>query len=203
VVKIKICGITSKEDALKAVYYGAWAVGFVFHKKSPRYISPSRVKKIVEELPPFVSVVGVFVNLKEGAVRDICKFCHIHTMQFHGDETPAFCLRFKDAKVIKAFRVDNAFNLEQIKRYKVDAYLFDTYKENTYGGTGQSFNWNLLKSVKLEKPYILSGGLNSENIQQALQTLSPYAVDVSSGIENFPGVKNYTLMRTFCDLVNN
>lgn len=202
-VKIKICGITSKEDALKAVYYGAWAVGFVFHKKSPRYISPSRVKKIVEELPPFVSVVGVFVNLKEGAVRDICKFCHIHTMQFHGDETPAFCLRFKDAKVIKAFRVDNAFNLEQIKRYKVDAYLFDTYKENTYGGTGQSFNWNLLKSVKLEKPYILSGGLNSENIQQALQTLSPYAVDVSSGIENFPGVKNYTLMRTFCDLVNN
>src|SRR5436190_23809125 len=106
-VRVKICGITQEEDGKKAAHLGAWAVGFIFHKKSPRYVGPFKAKKIVTALPPFVTPVGVFVDAKFGAVVDIAEFCHIHTLQFHGSETPEYCNRFKAKgyKVIKAFRV--------------------------------------------------------------------------------------------------
>ncbi|MDO8580149.1 MAG: phosphoribosylanthranilate isomerase [Candidatus Omnitrophota bacterium] len=201
-VKVKICGITNKEDALKAAYYGAWAVGFVFHQKSPRYISPSRARKIIEELPPFVTPVGVFVNQNERAVRDVCRFARISTIQLHGDETPLYCTRFRDYKVIKAFRVKDDFNFAQVNQYRVHAYLFDTYSSQEYGGTGETFNWEILKTQSFEKPFILSGGLNPQNIQQALGTLNPYAVDVSSGVEKSPGIKNPRLVKTFFDVIS-
>jgi phosphoribosylanthranilate isomerase len=201
-IRVKICGITNVDDALKAVHYGAWAVGFIFSKKSPRYISPSRARKIIEALPPFVTPVGVFVDQSERAVRDICQFTRIHTVQFHGEETAVYCKRFSDVKVIKVFRIADYFPLDEIKKYKVDAYLFDTYKEGVDGGTGEVFDWSVLAKHQIEKPFILSGGLNPQNIQKALETPRLFSVDVSSGVEKSPGIKDPRLIRAFFDAVN-
>ncbi|MBP9853899.1 MAG: phosphoribosylanthranilate isomerase [Candidatus Omnitrophica bacterium] len=195
--RVKICGITEEEDALKAAYYGAVAVGFIFYKKSPRYISPSRARKIIEALPPFIAPVGVFVDLNENAVRDICKFTRIRTVQFHGDEKPVYCKRFADYKIIKAFRVNDVFDFNSIEKYKVDAYLFDTYQENVIGGTGKTFNWNLLKGKKFKKPIILSGGLTADNVSSGIKEIEPFAVDVSSSLEKSPGLKDPAKIRQF------
>lgn len=200
--KIKICGITNADDAVKASLYGAWAVGFIFYQKSPRYISPSRARKIIQQLPPFITPVGVFVNQNERAVKDICRFTHIDTVQLHGDESPEYCRRFKDYKIIKAFRVGDDFEFGKIQNYKVDAYLFDSYQKDAYGGTGEPFDWKFLSYNKIDKPYILAGGLNVENVAKALEILTPYAVDVSSGIEKSPGVKDPRQMKAFIDMVN-
>ncbi|MCA9405041.1 MAG: phosphoribosylanthranilate isomerase [Candidatus Omnitrophica bacterium] len=202
-MKVKICGITNHEDAQKAAFYGAWAVGFIFYKKSPRYISPSRAKKLIDALPPFITPVGVFVNQKEGAVRDVCRFTGISTLQFHGDEEPAFCHRFAQKnKVIKAFRVGDDFSFAKTARYnKVHAFLFDAHKEGEYGGTGESPDWKFIAMQKIEKPYILSGGLTPNNLQEALSVLSPYAVDVSSGVEKSPGIKDPRKIRAFFDVL--
>lgn len=201
-VKVKICGITNSADALTAANCGATALGFVFYKKSPRYVSPSKVKKIVESLPPFVTSVGVFVNISERAVRDICRFTGITTIQLHGDEDRNYCKRLKDYKVIKAFHVGAAVDFKKVTDYNVDAYLFDTFTEEDYGGSGKTFNWDLLKDKKLGKPFILSGGLNPENIKTAIETVLPYAVDVSSGVEKTPGIKDYHKIRALFDAVN-
>lgn len=201
-VRVKVCGLTNIEDVKKAVYYGAWAVGFIFSKKSPRYVSPSRVRKMVEALPPFITPVGVFVDQSERAVRDICKFTRIRTVQFHGEEKPVYCKRFSDFKIIKAFRIGEYFPVDIIKKYKVDAFLFDTYQDGVEGGTGKTFDWDALKDQKIEKPVILSGGLNSRNIQQALDSVKPFAVDVSSGVEKSPGIKDPRLIRAFFDAAN-
>lgn len=197
--KIKICGITNVDDALKAVHYGAWAVGFIFSKKSPRYVSPSRARKIIEALPPFVTPVGVFVDLSERAVRDICQFTRIHTVQFHGQESAVYCKRFSDVKVIKAFRIEDFIPVDEIKKYKVDAYLFDTYKEGVAGGTGETFDWAVLAKHPMDKPIILSGGLNPQNVQKALEVTNLFAIDVSSGVEKSPGIKDPRLIRAFFD----
>lgn len=196
-MKVKICGITNHEDAQKAMYYGAYAAGFIFHKKSPRYVSPSKARKLIEGLPPFMVPVGVFVDLKEKAVRDICQFTRIRTVQFHGEETPLYCKRFTDYKIIKAFRVNDMFDPIAVRKYKVDAYLFDTYQENVLGGTGKTFNWELLKPHKFERPVILSGGLTAANVADAVAAVNPYAVDVSSGVEKTPGIKDPRKIREF------
>ena len=196
-MRVKICGITNEEDALLAANLGAWALGFIFYKKSPRYISPSKAQKIIRELPPFVTPVGVFVNQGRGAVCDIAEFCGIKTLQFHGDETPDYCRGFKHYKVIKAFRVKEGFDISGISQFPVSAYLFDTYQEDAYGGSGKTFNWNIITGKKFNKPVILSGGLNAENIAQAIKEVNPYAVDVSSGVEKAPGEKSEELVRNF------
>src|SRR3989338_5765630 len=201
-MRIKICGITNEEDALKVVHYGAWAVGFVFDKKSPRYVSPSKARKIVEALPPFVTPVGVFVNQKERAVRDICQFVRLQTLQFHGDEEPAYCKRFKDYKIMKAFRIRDDFDFAVLEQYKVDAYVFDAYQDNAFGGTGTTFNWHLIQPKQIKRPFILSGGLSAGNILQALETLKTYAVDVSSGVERSPGLKNHALVKEFLETIS-
>jgi phosphoribosylanthranilate isomerase len=198
-VRVKVCGITNVEDAQKAAYYGAWAVGFVFTKKSPRYISPSRARKVIEALPPFVTPVGVFLDQSEGAVRDICRFTRINTVQLHGDESPVYCKRFPDYKIIKAFHIGSFFPAEIIHKYKVDAFLFDTLDEQAAGGTGKTFNWDVLKGQKIDKPFILSGGLTPENLRSALSVATPYAVDVSSGVEQAPGIKDARKVRAFLD----
>ncbi len=196
-VRVKICGMMSNEDAQAAVEAGAWAIGFVFHKKSARYISPSKVRAIVEALPPFVTPVGVFVDHSEHAVRDICRLTRISTVQFHGEESPGYCKRFKHFKIIKAFRVKDTFDFKSVLQYKIDAYLFDTFSMTAPGGTGKTFNWDLLKNYKFDKPVILSGGLNPENVRQAVETVRPYAVDVSSGVEKSTGIKDQRLMQSF------
>lgn len=196
-VRVKICGITNLNDAQAAVEAGAWALGFIFHKKSPRYVSPTKARTIIETLPPFATPVGVFVDHSEHAVVDICRLTGITTLQFHGEESPAYCRRFKHFKVIKAFRVKDGFDFAQLRRYKVDAYLFDTFHPRTAGGTGKTFNRSLLKGKKFERPVILSGGLNPHNVRQAVLAVKPYAVDVASGVEKSPGIKDKRLIQSF------
>ncbi len=200
--RVKICGITSVEDAKAAIKCGAWALGFIFYKKSPRYIGPYKAKKIIDALPPFVTPVGVFVDQKEGAVKEILKFCGIRTAQFHGNETPAYCKRFaKDYTVIKAFRVGATLDENVLKSYEVHAFLLDTFVEGEPGGTGKTFNWDLARHAKsLNVPIILSGGLHYNNVIEAISAVGPYAVDVSSGVEvdNQPGKKLERSMQLFC-----
>ena len=204
IVRTKVCGITNEKDALKAANLGAWAVGFIFHKKSPRFISPFKAKKIIDKLPPFVTPVGVFVNHNAGAMRDIINHCGLRAVQLHGDEDYHFCHRLRryNVKIIKAFRVGSSLDIKNIESYKVDAYLFDTLDKDNYGGTGKTFDWNLIKEVKsLNVPIILSGGLNSKNIIEPVNELRPYAVDVNSGVEESPGVKDSGKMKEFIDIV--
>ncbi|MBF0122250.1 MAG: phosphoribosylanthranilate isomerase [Candidatus Omnitrophica bacterium] len=198
-VKVKICGITNVKDARAAVQAGADAVGFIFYKKSQRYISPSKAKRIIETLPPFVSKVGVFVDEKAGSLRDIIDFCGLDTIQLHGDEDHHTCHRYKryGVKIIKAFRVKENFNLKILRPFKVDAYLFDAYVKDIPGGTGETFSWNILEDIQVRVPFILSGGLHSGNVQKAIRMVRPYAVDVSSGVEKEPGKKDHGQVRVF------
>ena len=205
-VRIKICGITSELDALRAAKAGAWAVGFIFYKKSPRYISPFKAKKIIDALPPFITPVGVFVNHNAGAMRDIINHCGLRVVQLHGDEDHHFAHRLKryNVKIIKVFRVGDNFDPKIVEAFKVDAFLFDTYDQYNYGGTGKTFNWNLLKDLKTasEVPIILSGGLNLQNVIEPVNVLKPYAVDVNSGVEESPGKKDAKKMKDFIEIVS-
>ncbi len=198
-IRVKICGITDKDDAFKAIKFGADALGFVFTKKSPRYVSPSRARNIISILPPFITTVGVFVNERQGAVNDIVSFAGLNAVQLHGDEDPQYVRRLKrgNCAVIKAFRVNAAFDFDMIKKYDVNGILFDAYQEDAYGGTGKTFNWELLRQADIKRPYILSGGLNQENVLEAVNLLKPYAVDVSSGVEAEPGKKDHRKMMSF------
>lgn len=201
-VRVKICGITNLEDALASFLYGAEAIGFVFYKKSPRYISPLKAAKISRILPDKIIRVGVFVNEKEKAVKRICRMCGLDMLQFHGEESPAYCRRFKGYKVIKAFRVAKSIDLDAIFRYKTYAYLFDTYSKSKAGGTGNKFNWNLLKqAVKIKKPVFLSGGLTCGNVREGIRLLKPGWVDVSSSLESKPGKKDHKKIKKFIQAV--
>ncbi len=205
-VRVKICGITNTLDAQRAAQAGAWALGFIFYKKSPRYVSPYKAKKIISVLPPFVTPVGVFVNQKAGAVRDIIDHCGLRAVQLHGDEDRDFCLRFKNfnTKVIKVFRVGQNFDPAVVQGYQADAFLFDTSSEDKFGGSGKTFDWNVLKALKSATavPLILSGGLNAHNVIEGVNTLKPYAVDVNSGVEESPGRKDAKKVRDFIDIVH-
>ena len=198
-VRVKICGITEKDDAFKAIKFGADALGFVFYKKSPRYVSPSRARNIIAVLPPFVSTVGVFVNERLGAINDIASFCGLNAVQLHGDEDHHYCHRLKryPFKVIKAFRVTPSFHFDEAGKFNVDALLFDAYQPDAFGGTGKTFNWELLRQADIKGPFILSGGLDHENILEAIKIVKPYAVDVSSGVELEPGKKDHRKMMSF------
>jgi len=194
--KIKVCGITNENDALQAVKLGVDALGFVF-AESPRKVSSKKVKEIVSLLPPFVSTVGVFVNEDEEKVKEIAQACSLTILQFHGEESPSYCHQFEQ-KVIKSFQVKDEEILNKIFQYKVDAYLLDTYSVDKRGGTGKTFNWKIAKKVKeLEVLVILSGGLNPENVAQAIIEVKPYAVDVSSGVEKERGRKDYQKLKDF------
>ena len=205
-VRVKICGITSELDAQRAARAGAWGLGFIFHKKSPRVISPFKAKKIIDSLPPFITPVGVFVNHNAGAMRDIIEHCGLRAVQLHGEEDYHFAHRLKryNVKIIKVFRVGENFDPKVIEGFKVDAFLFDTFDQYNYGGTGKTFDWNVLKSIKSvsETPIILSGGLNQQNVIEAVNELKPYAVDVNSGVEEASGKKDPQKMKDFIDIVN-
>jgi len=197
-IRVKVCGITNVEDARSAVKSGAWALGFVFYKKSPRYVSPFKARKIIEALPPFVTPVGVFVDLKEGAVKEILRFTGIRTVQFHGNETPDYCRRFSPFCVIKAFRVDEKFSVQSLAPYAVQGFLFDAFQKDVPGGTGKTFDWALVREAKnFNRPVILSGGLHSSNVQEAVEAVRPFAVDVSSGVEESPGKKSERSLQEF------
>lgn len=197
-LKIKICGITSLNDALGAVEAGADALGFMFYEGSPRRISPQMALKIIRALPPFVSKVGVFVNPEDTLVRGVIDVCGIDTIQFHGDETPDFCRRFQPLKIIKAFRIKDASSLSPLGSYDTDAWLLDSFVPGKEGGTGATFNWELACQAKdAGRPIILAGGLSPENVAEAVHEVWPFAVDVSSGVESAPGRKDLPMMRDF------
>lgn len=209
-VRVKVCGITNIIDAENAVLFGADALGFVF-AKSPRKLSKEDARSIIEKLPPFITCVGLFVDEDVEKVKDTCQFCHIHTIQFHGNETQAYLDQFPDFKIIKAIRIRDRFDLSQLGDFHADAYLLDSYSREKIGGTGTTFDWKLIENLDSypenlavscegyvkSKRIIIAGGLNPENVVSAIQTIKPFGVDVSSGIEERPGIKDKELMRRF------
>jgi len=188
-IKIKVCGTTNLKDALFAVESGVDAIGFIFYKKSPRYILQKDAKDIVAKLPPFVETVGVFVNETSDRVNRIAEQCKLTAIQLHGDESSAFCRRIK-RRVIKAFRVKDTNSFKGMADYDVSGFLLDSYNEESKGGTGKTFDWNLALRAKKQGPIILAGGLNPYNVYTAIHRVKPYGVDVCSGVEKSPGIKD-------------
>ncbi len=200
--KVKICGITNLEDALQAVEAGADALGFVFYARSPRYVTPPQVQKIVAQLPPFVTTVGLFVNETPQRIRSAMAEARLDVVQLHGDEQPEDC-RLEPLPVIKALRVKDAASLDGADRYPVSALLLDAWSAEHYGGTGKRFDWQLVKQLTGRRPLILAGGLSPENVIDAVRLVKPYAVDVSSGVEAAPGKKDPMKVAEFICRVRN
>ena len=188
--RVKICGITRPEDALEAIRHGADAIGLVFYPQSPRYVTPLQAAEIVKKIPAFITVVGLFVNAEASEISDILSAVHLDLLQFHGDETPMQCRQFL-RPYMKAIRVKSDTNLVQYAADYADAkaLLLDAFAEGVPGGTGQVFDWNLIPS-NLSVPVVLAGGLNADNVTQAIQKVRPYAVDVSGGVEASKGIKD-------------
>lgn len=187
--RVKICGITNREDALHAAACGADALGFVFYAGSPRCVTPEVAAGICRELPPFVTRVGLFVNETPERVGAIAGYCGLDVIQLHGDEDPGTC-SYPPRRVIKALRVKNAESLAGHERFQVSALLLDAWVAASYGGTGHCFNWALAATVARQRPVILAGGLTPVNIAAAIRQVHPYGVDVSSGVESTPGIKD-------------
>jgi phosphoribosylanthranilate isomerase len=197
-VKVKVCGMTNLKDALVAVEEGADAVGFIFYKKSPRSVTMKLVREIVLELPPFVDTVGVFVDETADQINKIADYCDLDLIQLHGDESPTFCKKIR-RRVIKAFRVKDMQSVKKLSSYQVSGFLLDTFSESLYGGTGKVFDWNLALPAKKIGPVIMAGGLTPNNVQQAIRQVRPYGVDVCSGVESQPGIKDHKKVRAFLE----
>ena len=196
-VRIKICGIMNKEDAIAAAHFGADALGFVF-ATSPRKVSAESAREIIKTLPPFVKTVGVFVDEDPERVSSIAARCGLDILQFHGSESVGYCNSF-NRRVIKAVRMQSRDELKNLSNYVdvVDGLLLDTYVPNKLGGTGITFDWELAVEARKYGRIILAGGLNPENVAAAIRMVKPYAVDASSGLERSPGVKDHEKMAQF------
>lgn len=195
--RVKICGIKTLDAAQAAVDSGADALGFVFYSQSPRYITPEQAQVLIEQLPPFVSKVGLFVNASEGEVRSVLAEVQLDVLQFHGQEDLDYCQQF-NKPYIKAIgvRSQSSLTAELMHYPSASALLLDAYDEVLLGGTGQNFNWDWFPR-KHNQPLILAGGLTPLNVLQAIQQTHPYAVDVSSGVESSKGIKDVELIRAF------
>jgi phosphoribosylanthranilate isomerase len=194
--KVKICGITSLDDALMAAEAGADALGFVFFEKSPRHVDPHQAARIISQLPPFIQAVGLFVNADADYVNATADLCKLDLVQLHGDESPSYCESI-ERRVMKAFRVRGMETVAQLRQYRVSAFLLDAYCPESYGGTGKSFDWDCAVAAKAEGAIVLAGGLDPDNVAAAVAKVTPYAVDVSSGVESLPGIKNPEKVRRF------
>jgi len=199
--RVKICGITRVEDALCAIQYGADAIGLVFYTASPRCVSVSQAKAIVAALPPFISVIGLFVNASKSEVDAVLSQVRLDFLQFHGDETVKACEQY-NLPYLKAIRVRQDTNLLQccLEFNSAKALLLDTYSDAVYGGTGQVFDWGLIPK-SLSKPFILAGGLTVANVAAAIKHTQPYAVDVSGGVEQSKGIKDAEKIAAFMHAV--
>ncbi|MGB9716691.1 MAG: phosphoribosylanthranilate isomerase [Thermodesulfovibrionales bacterium] len=199
-VRVKICGITNLDDALAAVDFGADAIGLVFYPKSPRCISQNRAEEIIKKLPSFITTVGVFVNEKTENIEKIAHSTGIDVIQLHGDEPPEMCNLSR--RIIKAIRVKSLESLDPLINYKdkVSAFLLDTFTPDIFGGSGQIFNWDIAVDAKIFGKIILAGGLNTNNIVDAISRVKPYGVDVSSGVESEKGKKDHKKMKLFIEL---
>ncbi len=199
-IKIKICGITNLEDAKASVEAGADALGFVFYAQSLRCIEPGVAQHIIAQLPPFVLSVGVFVNHEQETIRNIFDQCGLAFAQLHGDETPAFCESL-GRPVLRALRLRDRGSLLALAEYKgrigVRGFVVDAFSSEAYGGTGQIVDWSLAHEVAQAAPILLAGGLTAQNVQEAIEHVQPYGVDVSSGVEDCPGKKDHKKIRAF------
>ncbi|BFU96834.1 MAG: N-(5'-phosphoribosyl)anthranilate isomerase [Nitrospira sp.] len=198
--KIKICGITNEEDAAAAVSAGADALGFVFYRKSPRWVEPSVAARIIASLPPFVAAVGVFVNEEVKVVRDLMDGCGLALAQLHGDETAAYCLELA-RPAVKALRIKDRGSFLALAEFQgragIRGFLLDAYADEAYGGTGRTVDRSLAAEAARTTSVLLAGGLTPENVAEAIQAVRPYGVDVSSGVELSPGKKDLEKVRRF------
>jgi phosphoribosylanthranilate isomerase len=194
IVKVKICGITNLEDAVAAVDMGADLLGFNFYPKSKRYITPDNAVSIIEKLPTFVDVAGVFVNATAEHIKDVTEQCFLNWIQLHGDEKPDFCdsIFCPGARTIKAIRVKSSEDTERVEQYFTDAVLLDAYDSQSYGGTGKSFDWDMLGHI--HKRVFLAGGIDPQNAARAVE-VGVYGIDICSGIEKAPGKKDHEKMK--------
>ena len=188
-IPTKICGITNLVDAKVAVENGASAIGFIFYEKSPRTISIENAKSISKQLSYSVVRVGVFVNQNKDFIDKTISEVQLNMIQLHGDESSNFCNQF-DVPVFKAVRIKNEASLSVMDQYNVAGFLLDTFSNQQYGGTGETFDWSLINE-QIDTPIILSGGLNPDNILDAIDSVNPAAIDVNSGVEFSPGKKDH------------
>ncbi len=199
--KVNICGITNLEDALLSAKFGADALGFNFYEKSPRYISPEKAREIIEQLPPEILKVGVFVNETFDKIIEIVSFSKLDALHRHGVETPEFARELKaktNLEIIKAFRVSPIFKPEDVLQYETDAILLDAYNPKEHGGTGETFDWEIAKKVQEIFPKMyLAGGLSQDNVAKAILETKPFAVDACSCLEREKGKKDKILLKKF------
>ena len=201
-MRIKICGLTRNQDVQVAVAEGADALGFVLYAPSPRAVTAEQAAKLIEHVPAFVTTVALFVNESIDEVKRILDVCSFDLLQFHGDESPEFCRQF-NRPYMKAIRVRSAEDIHSAVQQYPDAkaLLLDAYVENLPGGTGQAFDWRLIP--KLSIPWVLAGGLNANNVADAVNQVQPYAVDISGGVEASKGIKDAQKIKDFISEVRN
>lgn len=203
-IRVKICGMTNPQDAFVAVEAGVDALGFIFYRKSPRYIEPDAAKNIIQSLPVFVTPVGVFVNEEIGVVRSIMDHCGIHLAQLHGDETVDYCQSLS-RPLMKALRLKDRGSLLALAEFSgrggVQSFVLDTFTEKEYGGTGLKGDWELAAEAARTATVLLAGGLTPDNVVEAITAVRPYGVDVSSGVESVPGKKDHGRLRAFLEAV--
>lgn len=198
IVKVKICGFTNYDDAAAAMDMGADLLGFNFYKKSPRFVQPEKAKEIIDKLPGFIDTSGVFVNASIEKIHETKNFCQLDWVQLHGDETPQFCNQFlsHSVKTMKALRVKNQTDIEKADSFFTDAILLDAFHPEKYGGTGITFDWNVVGHI--DKRIFLAGGINPDNVADAVE-LGVYGIDVCSGVEERPGKKDHKKMKKLFD----
>ncbi len=196
-LRVKICGLTRMEDALLACELGADAAGFIFYSKSPRSISMQEAAAIAERLPEYVTRVGVFVDSPIAAIEEHRHAIGLQALQFHGDYSTKEIAEFSSAWLIKAARLRDQSSLASLEDFQnlVHAFLLDTYEKGKLGGTGKIFDWQLAIAAKRFGRIILAGGLNPKNVQEAVRFVQPYAIDVNSGVESAPGIKDHDKLR--------
>jgi len=202
--KVKVCGMTSLADADHAASHGAWAIGLIHHPDSPRYVQPEVAEEIGAALKRRCEIAGVFVNSTLEEVIDAAERENLTLLQFHGEEGPSFCVeagRRTGARVIKAMRVTSAADVRAAEAFRTDFHLFDAYWHGIHGGTGQSFDWDLVAKRRSKVPMILAGGLNAANVTGAIDLVRPFAVDVVSGVESEPGHKDPAKVEAFLEAV--
>jgi len=200
--RIKFCGITRYEDAEHAVELGAWAVGMVLWPQSRRACDPAMATRIAMSFRRRTEIAGVFVNQPLDEVGELADICRLSLIQLHGDEGPAFCAeiaRRTGARVIKAVRVAGRADIQALAAFRTDFHLLDTFRPGLPGGTGESFDWELARAHLPGAPLILSGGLDAANVAGAIAAVRPYAVDVASGVESAPGIKDHAAMSAFAE----
>lgn len=191
--RIKVCGMTRLADAMGAVTAGVDALGFIFAAKSPRRIAPEQAREIIAALPPFVAAVGVFVDEDVKQVEEIVRYCNLTVVQLHGSESPAYCAKMP-CLVVKSFSLPGSPDFLAYQ-YVVSGFLLDTFHDKLAGGTGQTFDWSILNKIQPSGPLVLAGGLGPHNVGEAVRMVHPFAVDVNSGVETAPGLKDIARIR--------